>query len=238
MGPSPTARQSMSWCRPNSEMAGRPPSKLRRRRHVRDPRIRFTVFCEGRNTEPAYLDSLSSNLANLAALEIETIPGPGVPHTLATKAAALVKERRKKRRRSGGNSFEENDQIWAVFDRDSHPKYQEAISICQDNGVGVGRSDPCFELWLVLHEQDFDKPCNRKDVQRKLAELRSEYDASSGKTPDCDDLICRIADAETRAEKQLRRRSDEGSDDGNPSTTVFKLTREIAAAANRARRPE
>ena len=49
--------------------------------------------------------------------------------------------------RRSKDSFEENDQVWAVFDRDEHPRFDEAIALCDGHGVLVGRSNPCFELW-------------------------------------------------------------------------------------------
>ena len=217
-------------------MAGRPQSKLKRGRHVREPKVRFTVFCEGKNTEPAYLDSLNRYLSNATLLDIQTVPAAGVPSTIAEMAAALTKQQRRARRGRTRDSFEENDQVWAVFDRDEHHGFKSAVQKCEDNGVKVGRSDPCFELWLVLHEEDYDKPCTRQEIQSRLEDLRPEYSVSSGKMPNCSDLMSQIEAAEDRAERQLGRRSTEGMAYGNPSTTVFKLTRAITLAATRARR--
>jgi hypothetical protein len=122
------------------------------------------------------------------------------------------------------NSFEENDEVWAVFDRDEHPKYLEAIDLCKRHGVGVGRSDPCFELWLVLHFEEFDKFVGRHAVQAHLEKVCAGYSKSKGKTPDCNSLIPALENAEVRATRQLERREREGSELGSPSTTVFELT--------------
>ncbi len=125
--------------------------------------------------------------------------------------------------------------MWAVFDRDDHPRFDEAVALCKSNGVCVARSDPCFELWLILHERDYDRACTRRDVQRKLASLRPEYDRDGAKTPDCADLIQRVEDAERRAEAQLQRRDEEGAPHGNPSSTAGRLTRAIREADEAAR---
>ena len=95
---------------------------------------------------------------------VETVPGVGVPMTVAEKAVEKAKSLRRGRGRK--DSFEERDQVWAVFDRDEHPRFDEAVALCKDKGVGVARSDPCFELWLILHERDYDRPCGRHEVQR------------------------------------------------------------------------
>ena len=99
----------------------------------------------------------------------------------------------------------------------------------------LARSDPCFELWLILHEQDYDRPCDRHEVQADLANLRPEYDAGGAKTPNCDDLVTRVDQSEQRAKTLLQRREREGEPYGNPSTTVGCLTRAIRKAHEDAR---
>ena len=107
--------------------------------------------------------------------------------------------------------------------------------MCESNGIRVARSDPCFELWIILHERDYDRACTRRDVQRELASRRPEYDRDGAKTPDCADLVQRVEEAERRAEAQLQRRVAEGDPHGNPSTTVGRLTRAIREADEAAR---
>lgn len=160
----------------------------------------------------------------------------GVAYTIATRAAEHARDlglgRRSRRKK---DSYEEADQVWAVFDRDEHPRFNEAVAYCESNGIGVARSDPCFELWLILHERDHDRPDHRRTVQEVLEELRPEYDADGAKTLDCDSLVTRVELAEQRAETQLQRRQQEGNSFGNPSTTVGRLTRAIRKADELAR---
>ena len=144
-----------------------------------------------------------------------------------TVAERAVKEAR----RAKPDSFEKGDRVWAVFDRDEHPRFGEAVALCERRGIGVARSDPCFELWLILHEREHDRPCSPSQAQKELASLRPEYDRHGAKTVDCDDLVNRVEAAEQRAEAQQRRRTEEGAPFGNPSTTVGRLTREIREAA-------
>lgn len=209
---------------------------LKRRRPQREPKRRFIVFCEGEKTEPAYFDAFRRTFPN-ALIEMETVAPAGVAYTVAKAAAERAKtlglspgSRKKK------NSFEENDAVWAIFDRDEHPRYEEAIDICRRAKIGIGRSNPCFEVWLILHEADYNKSDGRDGVQAHLKKLRPEYDKTGAKTPDCADLVKRVGDAEQRAERQLARRAKEGSAYDPPSTTVFHLTRAIRAAAESAKR--
>ena len=163
---------------------------------------------------------------------MKIVPAVGVPYTIAEKAVeharALGLDQRSRRKK---DSFEENDEVWAVFDRDEHPHFDEAVALCEQHGVHIGRSNPCFELWLVLHETDYDRAEDRHEMQKILESLRPEYDRDSGKTPDCNEMINRVEDAEERSERQLQNREQGGNPYGNPSTTISRLTRAIREAA-------
>lgn len=207
----------------------REPPRLPRRRPRLEPKRRFILFCEGRNTEPAYFEAIRRACRN-ALISVKTHGGAGVPRTIAEKAA----EEAGKNRRRKKDSFEEGDQVWAVFDRDEHPRFDEAVRLCEDKGVRVARSNPCFELWLILHEEDHDRPENRRAMQGKLKRLRPEYEIDGARTPDCADLVTRVEEAERRGEAQLLKREQGGDPYGNPSTTVGRLTREIREASDAA----
>ena len=205
---------------------------LRRKSRSRSPKRKITILCEGRNTEPDYFRAIRK-LFQGALIDVLVIPGVGVPATIAEKAIAaardggLIKGQRKKR-----DSYERHDQVWAVFDRDDHPRFEESFDRCTANSIGIAYSVPCFEIWLILHYDDLDRPDHRHDVQKRLAELCDEYDANSRKTADFDQIVVdQLSVAEQRAAAQLERRVQEGSRYGPPSTTVHKLTQAIREAA-------
>lgn len=208
---------------------------LQRRRPLREPKRRFILYCEGRNTEPAYFQAIQRTCSS-ALISVEPHGGVGVPMTIAKAAVADAKSQglapRSRRRK---HSFERQDQVWAVFDRDEHPEFQRAVLLCERSGVHLARSNPCFELWLILHDQDYNRPNRRQSVQAHLKALRPEYDPKRAKTPDCDELVRRVQDAERRAAAQLRDRELDGDPHGNPSTTVGTLTLAIRDADTRAR---
>ena len=101
---------------------------------------------------------------------------------------------------------------------------------CEEQNVGVGRSNPCFEFWLILHVQDYNRPEDRHAMQKLLAQLRPEYDPNGDKKPDCADLVNRVEEAEQHGERGLQNRESGGDPYGNPSTTVGRLTRAICEA--------
>ena len=217
-------------------MARPPPASLRRRGSTREPKRRFTIICEGQSTEPAYFRALQATVQDaLIQLVIEHVGS--MPLTIAQRAVDLSRQARKERRGHGKtDSYEENDAIWAAFDRDTHPHFDEAVGLCAAHGIGVARSNPCFELWLILHKADFDRPGTSKEIQKHLQRLCPEYDASGDKKPDCVSLISQSEAAEHRAVRQLLTREDEGKPFSPPSTTMVHLTRATRLAAARARK--
>ena len=199
---------------------------LKRRGPRREPQRRFTLFCEGEKTEPASFNAIKRAYPS-AQIDVKIECGVGVPYTVAEKAVAFAQESRRKRKK---DSFEQGDEVWSVFDRDEHPNFQKAVTLCEQKGIKVGRSNPCFEVWLILHEKDYTQPNSRREVQNALQDLRPEYDKNGSKTPDCEELVTRVQDAEQRGEKLLERCRKGGDPYGNPSTTVGRLCRAIREA--------
>lgn len=197
---------------------------LRRRRAFRDPKRKFLVVSEGRNAEPLYLRAL----ARASNTMIEIFPGAGTPEIIANTAIEEAKQRGViGRRRKGLAWYERTDEVWAVFDRDEHQHYDEALKLCETNGIKVGRSNPCFEVWLILHYEDFHRPDERSEVLSHLCKLCPEYREGKGREADFDKMMGCLEQAEQRAEAQLISREKEGRQYGPPSTTLFKLTRSI-----------
>lgn len=195
------------------------------------PRARFFLFCEGKNTEPDYFDHLRRSVRD-ALVEVSVVGAVGTPFTIASRA---VERKKEAMRSSGGDSYEKHDRYWAVFDRDEHPRFDEAVTLCEGNDIGIARSNPCFEVWLILHVQDYDRSCDRHEVQRHLSSLHEPYRANGRKRVDAPALIANIELAEERARKQCSRREVEGASYAAPSTTVGLLTNEIRSAALRSK---
>lgn len=200
---------------------------LRRRRHVREPERRFHIYCEGAKTEPAYFKALNDHFDRV---QLEVTPVGGDPQYVARKAI----ERLLRNRRGRQSSFEEADQVWAVFDRDRHATYAAALDSCRRAGVRVASSDPCFELWLALHLEPYDKPATSAHIQRRLRDLFPTYDHDKMPGPDFGNLLVTLGEAEKHARQQLQSRHVENTPFGNPSTTVVCLIGAIREAQRQA----
>lgn len=209
----------------------RKPFKKSRRAAEREPRRIYYLYCEGQNTEPGYFAALR-RVVREALIEIQAFGDAGDPRALSTAAIAAKKSLRRKSK----NSFEKNDEVWAVFDRDDHAHYYDAIKSCVDNGVQVANSNPCFELWLLLHVEEYHKPTGREEIYKVLRALRPDYDPIR-KTLNFDDLIKTVDAAENRGERLVKCRTEEcnGKALGPPYTMVFELTRSIRNAAKKSK---
>ena len=194
----------------------------------------FYIFSEGKNTERDYLSSLGATL-DPTKVRIEYNGPIGVPKSVASKAIAFARERGliKSRRGKKLDSFEENDEVWAVFDRDDFSCYHDAKQMCRGAGIPFAYSDPCFEHWLNLHFEHCDAPYDRHKAQVMTKKFLDGYDPKTGKTADFTKLIpSKLQDAESNAELQRADRKKEDNEDGNPSTNVYELTRSLRAASS------
>lgn len=209
-------------------MARRRDRPFGRRLPIRSALTRFTLFTEGENTEPSYFQSLRTALGPTIAIKIYALGSS--PIDIAKDAVKYVAQNELR----GADATEH--QVWAVFDHDDHHDFNVAIALCEQNSVRVAYSSPCFELWLLLHLEDYQKPNTSRVVQKLLEKKLPSYKLGRGKLPDCTALIAHVETAEKRAEQLLARSRGEGALFGNPSTTVFELTRAIRAAAEASRR--
>lgn len=193
--------------------------KLKRSVGNRPQRIRIYVFCEGKNTEPEYFKAYEKYVSH-SRLELCNQEVHGVPVTLYEHAKRKkdVVSSRSYQRENG-----EKDQVWIVFDRDEHPNVQLVLNNCRREGIGAAFSNPCFEVWLILHKENYDKDEHRHATQEKCERTCSGYNRNSRKMPKMSELMPLVEEAEARAiSLEERRKEDHGT---APLTTAYKLTK-------------
>lgn len=200
---------------------------LARRGAKREPNLKLLIFCEGKNTEPTYIKSFALEHGN-GLVEVKVVGPAGAPTTIVDKAKAA-----RVRVNASKNSFERFDQVWALFDMDAHENVEQAIAHARAADVRVAFSNPCFEVWLLLHYRDYDSPDGRHEVQKKFAACDVKYDRKGSKTLNYSALSNRYADACKRAVRLRERRQQEGKPMGEPYTDVDELTSLIALNGKR-----
>lgn len=137
---------------------------LSRRQPRREPRIKITIFCEGELTEPDYL----RRFASAHGMKLNIAKDKGKPGDLVREAIAA-------KRASRSEDFSGPHAIWAIFDCDDHPRVSETRRLAKDNGVQVAYSEPCFEVWALLHFVDGMGPMNSARAIDRLCEYIPSY---------------------------------------------------------------
>jgi hypothetical protein len=196
---------------------------LRRRRPFRNSLPRVLIVCEGTRTEPGYF----SELRHAERIPIDLIVSPGgVPKTLVARAVEL-KNLAEKEAKSGKDDNLLYEEVWCVFDIDEHPSIPDAKQQARDNEIELAISNPCFELWILLHFRDQRAHIERGVVQRECTKYLPDYEKKvpfASLHPKHDEAVKRALALD--AWQQSRGR--EGS---NPSTGVHKLTQKIKSYA-------
>ena len=207
--------------------------KMTDRRVLKEFNVRnlFRIYCEGENTEPEYFKSFPINTET----KIEAI-GLGRSKTaLVEKAIELCSN---DDLLPGQAGFDEDRQLWVVFDYDvlgidgEAQDFNNAIELANQRGIEVAYSNDSFELWFVLHYHYFDAAVTRNEFYQILSEqLKCNYE-NEGKTKEFSQslyqiLISRQPAALQNAKRLFEHQEDLAYSDQNPRTAVFKLVNEL-----------
>lgn len=132
----------------------------RNRQVKRSLRPVFYVFCEGKKTEPYYLDHyIRNHCSGFSFIQINRIKLDDIvkiPKTNKTDPISLVNLAIKQKSASPSPDL---DRYWCAFDREAENKVKakipiKALETATENGIEVAFSNVCFEVWLLLHKQD------------------------------------------------------------------------------------
>jgi hypothetical protein len=118
----------------------------------------------------------------------------------------------------------EIDEFWCIFDVEwpkNHPGLKEAIEQARQNGIQLAVSNPCFEIWLILHFQGHGAWLDNDDARR----LRRSLDGSSDKGLDPAKYMPFAADAARRAAELDKRHLHNNTifPHNNPSSGMHDL---------------
>ena len=127
---------------------------FKRNKPTRPPHKRVLIVCEGSKTEPNYFAEIRQKF-RLSGTHVRIINGDGTsPIQVVNTALATFGESR------------EYELVYAVFDRDDHPTYHDAIARAEAHKSKLKNSArepvafeavvsvPCFEVWFLMHFQD------------------------------------------------------------------------------------
>ncbi|WP_294534726.1 RloB family protein [uncultured Rhodoblastus sp.] len=201
---------------------------MARKKAIKPTYPRMLIVCEGSKTEPGYFDEIRVS-ERVTAAHVKVVPSQ-----LGTEPIQVVEYAEQVFR--GNNAF---DCVFAVFDRDAHLSYNNALAKLQkidrryknDDGKKVPfiavTSVPCFELWVVLHFRQITHRLTRHDALEQACRFVPGY--AKGMT----DLYARTKSAlplaETHALQLGQMHNPHGGQDPYTNVTeIMKVFSEIA----------
>jgi hypothetical protein len=184
------------------------------------------VYTEGVSTEPEYLDALKRlpEIAEVVSVDISIEEKGATPMHLVESACAD--------KRCSGLDV---DYYWCVFDVEfpkRHPYLDRARQMANDNGVNLAISNPCFEVWLILHHRNHRGHLSTDEAIR----LRRELDGADGKHLDGSIYMKHASKAVRRAQALRKKHQDEGTNfpEDNPSSSVDEIVTHIRSVVSSA----
>lgn len=139
-----------------------------RRKPYRQPAARVLVVCGGVTTEPEYFEGMRKSYRN-AAVKIVVKKSGKAPEDLVELAMAIRDQ-----------NVESFDEVWCVFDLDDFD-VTPAVVLAGRAGIHLAISNPCFELWLLLHfEKHTAVIAGYDDARRRLRKHVAGYDKHCG----------------------------------------------------------
>jgi hypothetical protein len=204
--------------------------QLERKQGRRASFDRVLIVSEGSKTEPNYFREIrSAYRLHTANVEVQPSELGTAPVQVVQYAQALFEngDRHKNIQR---RAFEK---VYAVFDRDDHDSYYEALTLAASLD-GKLRNDakqpvvfqaiasvPSFELWLLLHFEDIQAPINRFEVMRRLKLHMPGYNKGAS---DTFEMTCeQLSVANLRAERLAVRFT--AHSDPEPFTAIVELVK-------------
>ena len=191
-----------------------------RKTDMRKERITFLIVCEGQKTERIYFGKYRERNSGLIIF---------TPNTTVTDPINLVKFTLNQINKYDLD-FEHGDRAWCVFDTDknTNENINQARLIAEKNNINLCMSNPCFELWYLLHYCYFDQKISNIDLQKTLEKHIQNYD----KLKDYfNSLLEKRNIAIDNAKKLIKKHQAEKtmllSVKSNPSTQVVGLVEEI-----------
>lgn len=181
---------------------------------TRPPLPVIVIVCDDACTAIRYFEHIKKIVKQLITIEMVAAPRHGataaqVAATARTRAADL-------RRRDSRDRNVDRDAVWALIDLEGEPHlrdraYQAKEHCHKHSTVRVALSNPCFELWTLLHLEDTGRRyANCQEVIKKIksswnAQMSSNFHGKTG--ANYAQLIARIPDAMRRADALCKTKS-------------------------------
>jgi hypothetical protein len=180
-------------------------------------------------TEPEYIEGFRV-AQGTTTVRVHVVAPGGDPLALVETAASM-RDAAEARARRSGDPNEAFDEAWCVFDVDTHERFGQGRRAAEAAGIRVAISNPCFELWLLLHFVSHAAHVSADEVRRRLRRHLPKYD----KHVRYEDFAAGYGNAVQRASELERRHAEIEREGANPSTAMHTLTERIREFGKEAR---
>jgi hypothetical protein len=182
---------------------------------------RFLIACEG-ESEKLYFEALRDVMRNPSiSVKIINENHRSDPLQVVNKVKEVSAIKNKK-----STLFEH---IWVIIDADVADRFEKANESAIKLGIFVGYSNPCFELWLMLHYKNQSSFITCEQTIRLLREENSSYDKTNNKF--FKNLVGDIEKVKTAIKNSKLLQSihvqNGNLKQSNPSTSVYELVGKI-----------
>lgn len=133
----------------------------REKRKKRNPNPTILIVCEGKDTEPNYFKHFKTRYINVN-IELANKSSIGKNKARSTDPVSLVKEASAYKNDKYTIREADGDRVWCIFDVDVDRNNNDALrakqvqldnayKLAKKDDIRLGISNPCFELWYLLH---------------------------------------------------------------------------------------
>lgn len=177
------------------------------------------VFAEGKKTESIYLKHWHQIFRGKMLLTIAEHVG-SAPKTVVRHAADVRKAHLSEEKKKRGKAY---DEYWCVLDVDEHNSLPDALQCAADNDINVALSNPCLELWFLIHFHKQTAYIHRDDAQKEAYKhlncTKSSFSASSMRK-----LVSLYDGARSHAMSlDIKHSKDGTAPPCNPSSNIWQL---------------
>jgi hypothetical protein len=202
---------------------------LMRRRGTKELPERFLIVCEDGKSSPTYFEALKKHY-KLSATSVRVAGSSGGTQPIQVVSRAIELRDAAAAPNSGTEKFEH---VWCVIDGDfGAVKIADARTKANANNIKLAISTMCFEYWVLLHFEQYDKSTLNCDaVIHHIKEKKHIPEYEKGKC-DFKGVVQFVDEATDRAER-LRKNRQELPENQNPCTEIYKLVRALLKARDK-----
>jgi hypothetical protein len=202
----------------------RTPSQIKRTSRTRESYDKVLIVCEGKKTEPYYLEALRNHFKLSQANVVIDPDSQSAPISVVDFAIQLSKEAIK-----SGDPY---TRVYCVIDKDRHPSYTKALDKAGRYAHALTTlktivSIPCFEYWILMHYESTTmvfgasgrSPCDNLINSRLQTHIPGYSKANKAKSKEL--VETRLEQAIVNSKSTLQSAISAGTDD--PSTRMHEL---------------